>query len=266
MELTFATYNIHRCVGRDGRYDPDRIREVIHELDADVIAVQEIDSPDRHGLELAYWLGEASHLQVIAGPTLLERKGHHGNAVLTRCRRGNVRLMDLSLPGYETRGAIDLDLFCGEETIQVIATHLGLRKSERRIQVKRLLERIGPRCVLMGDFNEWWLWGNPLRWIKTLFGPAPALPTFPSSRPVLALDRIWVRPPASIKQIAVHRTPLSAMASDHLPLKAVVQWTSASSATAHDLRGGAHSHGVLRPHTPAVGLPVQDILTVGGIL
>ncbi|HEU5202175.1 MAG TPA: endonuclease/exonuclease/phosphatase family protein, partial [Nitrospira sp.] len=78
MRLTFATYNIHRCVGRDGRYDPNRIRDVIRELDADVIAVQEIDSPDRHGLELAHWLGEESKLQVIAGPTLLERKGHHG--------------------------------------------------------------------------------------------------------------------------------------------------------------------------------------------
>ena len=68
MQLTFATYNIHRCVGRDGRYDPSRIRDVIRELDADVIAVQEIDAPDRHGLELAHWLGEESKYQVIAGP------------------------------------------------------------------------------------------------------------------------------------------------------------------------------------------------------
>jgi endonuclease/exonuclease/phosphatase family metal-dependent hydrolase len=210
MRLTFATYNIHRCVGRDGRYDPDRIRDVIRELDADVIAVQEIDAPDRHGLELAHWLGEESKLQVIAGPTLLERKGHHGNAVFTRCQRGDIRLLDFSMPMYEPRGAIDLDLSCGGVTVQVIATHL--------------LQRVGDNCVLMGDFNEWWLWGHPLRAIKAIFGHSPALPTFPSFRPVLALDRIWIRPTGRVKSLAVHRTRLSAKASDHLPLKAVVEW------------------------------------------
>jgi len=223
MRLTFATYNIHRCVGRDGRYDPDRIRDVIKEMDADVVALQEVDSPGRHGLELAHWFGEESKTQVIAGPTLLERKGHHGNAVLTRCRRGEIRLLDLSLPNYEPRGAIDLDLECGGATIQVIATHLGLRPWERRIQVQRLLERVGANCLLMGDFNEWWLWGHPLRRIKAVFGPSPALPTFPSLTPLLALDRIWIRPPAVIERILVHRTPLSTRASDHLPLKAVVR-------------------------------------------
>lgn len=224
MRLTFATYNIHRCIGRDGRYAPERIRDVILELNADVIAVQEIDAPDRQGLELAHWLGEESRLRVIAGPTLLERKGHHGNAVLTRCRHSDIRLMDLSHPHREPRGAIDLDLHCDGATIQVMATHLGLQTKERRIQVQRLLERAGPNCVLMGDFNEWWLWGLPLRRIKAVFGRSPALPTFPSAKPVLALDRIWIKPPASFASIAVHRTRLAALASDHLPLKAVVEW------------------------------------------
>ncbi len=224
MRLTLATYNIHGCIGRDGRYAPERIRDVIRELDADVVAVQEIDAPERHGLELAYWLGEESRLRVIAGPTLLERKGHHGNAVLTRCQYGDIRLLDLSRPRREPRGAIDLDLRCNGATIQVIATHLGLRTRERRIQVQRLLERVGQNCILMGDFNEWWLWGFPLRRLKAVFARSPALPTFPSARPVFALDRIWIKPPASFVSIGVHRTRMSAIASDHLPLKAVVEW------------------------------------------
>jgi endonuclease/exonuclease/phosphatase family metal-dependent hydrolase len=224
MHLTFATYNIHGCIGRDGRYAPERIRDVIRELDADVIAIQEIDAPERHGLELAYWLGEESHLRVIAGPTLLERKGHHGNAVLTRCRHGDIRLLDLSRPHREPRGAIDLDLHCDGATIQVIATHLGLQTRERRIQVLRLLEGVRPNCVLMGDFNEWWLWGLPLRRIKAVFGQSRAVPTFPSVKPVFALDRIWIRPPAAFVSIGAHRTRLSAISSDHLPLKAVVEW------------------------------------------
>lgn len=224
MQLVLATYNIHRCVGWDGRYDPGRIRDVIRELDADVVALQEVDSPDQHGLELAHWLGEESKLKVVAGPTLLERRGHHGNAVLTRCEYGDVRLVDLSLPGYEPRGAIDMDITCDGIAVQLIATHLGLRPWERRVQVERLLERVRPNCLLMGDLNEWWLWGHPLRWIKAIFGHAPALPTFPSVRPVLPLDRIWVRPEALMRRITVHRTPLSAQASDHLPLRAIVEW------------------------------------------
>lgn len=224
MRLTLATYNIHGCIGRDGRYAPERIRDVILELDADVVAIQEIDAPERHGLELAYWLGKESKLRVIAGPTLLERKGHHGNAVLTRCQYDDIRLVDLSRPHREPRGAIDLDLRCSGATIQVIATHLGLQTKERRVQVQWLLERVGQNCVLMGDFNEWWLWGFPLRRIKAAFASSPALPTFPSARPVFALDRIWIKPPASFVSLGVHRTRLSAIASDHLPLKAVVEW------------------------------------------
>jgi endonuclease/exonuclease/phosphatase family metal-dependent hydrolase len=82
----------------------------------------------------------------------------------------------------------------------------------------------------MGDFNEWWLWGRPLRAIKAIFGYTPALPTFPSFRPALALDRIWIRPTGRLKSILVHRTRLSARASDHLPLKAVVEWDSEENA------------------------------------
>ena len=63
-----------------------------------------------------------------------------------------------------------------------------------------------------------------MRRIKAIFGYTPALPTFPSLRPVVALDRIWIRPTGHLKSIAVHRTRLSSKASDHLPLKAVVEW------------------------------------------
>jgi endonuclease/exonuclease/phosphatase family metal-dependent hydrolase len=60
-----------------------------------------------------------------------------------------------------------------------------------------------------------------------MFGHSPALPTFPSVRPVLPLDRIWVRPTAVLQRMTVHRTALSARASDHLPLKAVIEWAAA---------------------------------------
>lgn len=225
MRLSLATYNIHRCVGIDRRYDPGRIVEVIRELDADVLALQEVHAPGQHGLELLQRLAEETKLIPIAGPTLLERRGHYGNAILTRCEPDAVRLVELSQPGREPRGAIDVDITCDGERLQVIAAHLGLKPSERRVQVEHLLTHFGTKhCVLMGDLNEWFLWGRPLRWIKAIFGYTPALRTFPSPFPVFALDRIWVRPAATVMHMEVHKTELSLKASDHLPLKAMIEW------------------------------------------
>jgi endonuclease/exonuclease/phosphatase family metal-dependent hydrolase len=225
MRLTLATYNIHGCVGMDGRYNPGRIVDVLKELEADIVALQEVNSPGHHGLELLWRLAREVQRTPIAGPTLLERKGHYGNAVLTRCAPLDVRLIDLSQPGREPRGAIDTDILCADEKVQVIAAHLGLKPQERRLQVEALLKHYaGRRCILMGDLNEWFLWGKPLRWIKRMFGHTPALRTFPSRFPVFALDRIWVRPAAPLLRVTVHKTRLSLMASDHLPLKATVEW------------------------------------------
>jgi endonuclease/exonuclease/phosphatase family metal-dependent hydrolase len=109
--------------------------------------------------------------------------------------------------------------------LQVLATHLGLRPLERRRQVRRLLARVETRqadaTVLMGDLNEWLLWGRPLRWLRGHFGPAPQLRTWPAAAPMFALDRIWTRPDPP-DTIATHRTPLARVSSDHLPLKAVL--------------------------------------------
>jgi endonuclease/exonuclease/phosphatase family metal-dependent hydrolase len=224
MRLSLATYNIHSCIGGDGRYDPGRILGVLKELDVDIIALQEVDSREHQGLELMHWLAKETGLQAIAGPTLLRQTGKYGNALLLRCEALKVRRIDLTVLRHEPRGAIDVDVSCGGHILQLIATHLGLRPAERREQVQRVLESFGTKhCVLMGDLNEWFLWGRPLRWIQAMFGRARHLATFPARCPILALDRIWVRPPGTVTQLMVHRTVLARQASDHLPLRAVLE-------------------------------------------
>src|ERR671935_3070981 len=136
MRLTLATYNIHGCIGRDGVFDPDRILRVLHELDADVVALQEVDSREHRGLQVLQCLAAETGMTPIAGPTLLRHARDYGNAVMTRLKIREIRKLDLSLPLHEPRGALDVDLECGGVNLQIIATHLGLNPAERRVQVQ----------------------------------------------------------------------------------------------------------------------------------
>jgi len=226
--LRLASYNIHIGVGRDGRFQPERVAAVLHELDADVIALQEVQLGEGT-FDMLSHLKAATGYGTLAGPTLRHpRHGHYGNALLSRFPVLAHRCLDLSVGRHEPRGAVDATIECGDGvTLRVLATHLGLRPTERRDQVKRLLCEVtadrhqGP-TVLLGDLNEWFLWGRPLRWLHAHFGRPPSPPTFPSGRPVAALDRLWVKPRRCLRTLAVHRSPLARLASDHLPLVATL--------------------------------------------
>jgi len=180
MRISLATYNIHRCVGQDGRYDPDRILRVLKELQANVIALQEVDSREHRGLELLHCLANELGYIPIAGPTLLRHDGHYGNAILTNLDVIRVARLDLSVAGREPRGALDVDLDCHGQALHVVATHLGLWPADRRIQIQPLLKLFKPQSrnlgVLMGDLNEWLLWGRQIRRLQRLFGKARAIP------------------------------------------------------------------------------------------
>jgi len=229
MRLAVATYNVHRCVGRDGRYDPARTCSVIRELDADVVALQELEWQPEAALHLLDEFAQRTGYTPVAGPTLFRADGHYGNAVLTRLAVRRINRLDLTVPGREARGAIDVALETAVGAMRVLATHLGLRAGERRAQTQRLLAELEKRsmpAVLMGDLNEWFLWGRPLRRLRAHFGKTPAPATFPARWPVLALDRIWVEPARMLRDVRAHRSALAQAASDHLPLRAVIDWNS----------------------------------------
>ena len=224
--MRIASYNVHRAIGADRRTDPDRILGVLREIDADVFALQEVEAHDQ-GKDMLEWLGKKTGFHAIAGTTLLRHDGHYGNGLLTRCPVKMKRLCDLSWRGREPRGAIAADLDCGGRDLRVVATHLGLRPAERRDQVQQLLhlfrERPHDRSVLLGDLNEWFLWGRPLRRLHRHFKHTPAVATFPARLPVLALDRIWAHPRSMLQRLEVHKSALARRASDHLPLVATLE-------------------------------------------
>jgi endonuclease/exonuclease/phosphatase family metal-dependent hydrolase len=234
QRFSVVSYNIHECVGNDGRRDASRIARIIKESRADVIGLQEVHSDlsggDDEELHQMDYLAKATGLQAVAGTAFQRRNGDFGNILLTNRPILNVQKLDLSIPGREPRGALDVDLEIGGETVRVIVTHLGLRPGERRFQVKRLLLALSDArtriVVILSDINEWLPNSRSLRWLQEHFGQTPRLRTFPSRFPVFPLDRIWVSPPSALVHLAIFNTPLTRIASDHLPLKATIQTSS----------------------------------------
>ncbi|QBQ56637.1 endonuclease [Nitrosococcus wardiae] len=226
--MRLATYNISSCIGADRRFNPARTASVLRSLDADVIALQEVEHQSVNGQDLLDYLAGETGLVAIPGPIFLRKTFHYGNALLTRAKLLQVQRYDLSASWREPRGAIDVDLKWRGQKIRVVATHLGLTIRERKLQIQQLLSLgLTPdegRTVLMGDFNEWWPWSRALRWLCSAFGQFPAPASFPARYPLLALDRIWLHGHRRLLALEVEASSLTRVASDHLPVKAVVEW------------------------------------------
>ncbi len=234
--VKLVTYNIHTCVGVDGRCNPARIGAVLREINADIACLQEVDVRRGGETRVDQWvyLGEATGRRVILGVGLRDYGGRFSNAILTRFPVLAARALDLTVAGYEPRGAIDADLLVGDRVVRVLATHFGLHAAERRLQANRLMATLGePSSVgrrpahvvlLMGDLNEWRGRSGAIRVLDWRLGPTAAPRTFPSWLPVLPLDRIYADGPAVLRDVSVYRSPLARLASDHLPLVGRLWW------------------------------------------
>jgi len=237
--LRIASYNVHGCVGTDGKKDASRIAQVIRELECDTIGLQEVD------YRLDYIAGKVG-MQSVAGITLVRHDGPFGNALLTKRKVLDVRRLALGYGRREPRNALDVDLDVSGQRLRVIVTHLGLFGAERRWQVRRLLDLlkrtpIHERVVVLGDINEWLPLSRPVRWMNSLLGRSVVERSFPSRWPLFALDRVWVRPRPALLALKAHRSALATIASDHLPVKAIVatqnlRWEHGEALAARHLR------------------------------
>lgn len=214
-----ATYNIHRGRGLDGRVSLRRIAEVLRQVDADVVGVQEIFEAQ------AEHLAHELDMRLVTGITVHRTDGAFGNAILTRLPLQGVVTFDLSVRAREARGGIRVDLVFQQQTLHIFNVHLGLRGRERAEQVKWLVERhilwddrSGPRIVI-GDLNEWFP-GRVGRALRSEFTSLRRRRTHPALLPLWALDRIYWDHTVRGESLRVHRTRLSRVASDHLPLVA----------------------------------------------
>ncbi len=225
--LEVATYNVHRWTGPRGgkRWAPELAMDVISELDAHVIALQEVLRPFEVEDPLPR-LADALGLYLAFVSTRVHRHGELGNAILSRWPLTSAFTLDLSFSRLERRSAIGAQFARAESQVSVVATHLALVDRTRRRQVHELLDHPqlqGP-TVLLGDMNAWRRCPATRRLEDELtqLHHNEAWPaTWPAARPVLALDRVYARG-ARVARVRVHRSAAARRASDHLPVVATV--------------------------------------------
>lgn len=231
------TYNVHRCIGGDGLLAPARIARVIAQYEPDLVALQELDvahARTGHADQpetIAKYLGMTCFFHPAIGRT----GERYGDAILSRlplqlARAGALPTVPDS-PGLEPRGALWVTADRDGRTLQLLNTHLGLNRRERLLQAEALLgpEWLGhPACtgprILCGDFNAWpgtaayHRLGRALRVARPWSDLAWPHGTFPARWPVLPLDHVFLSSEWSVRRVVIPWTPLTRVASDHLPV------------------------------------------------
>ena len=231
------TYNVHRCVGVDGKLDVGRVAAVIAQCRPDIVALQELDvCRARTGTvdqahAIAHRLGMAFHFHAA----VQVQEERYGDAILTTAPLRLIKAAALpgssSIRALEPRGALWLELEIEGRRLQVLNTHLGLVPHEQRAQASALVgaDWIGgggrrDPMILLGDFNAtpyastYRTLARTLKDARQLCPAARASRTFPSRFPMLAIDHVFVSKGIRIIQVEAFAAPLARSASDHLPL------------------------------------------------
>jgi endonuclease/exonuclease/phosphatase family metal-dependent hydrolase len=242
-ELRIVTYNIHKCRGLDRRVSPERIARVLADLDAGVIALQEVvhSHLDRDETDQARAIAGLLGMHCAFGQArAFRRTGRYGNAVLSRFPILGTKNYDITANPREPRACLRADIETPGGLVHVFNVHLGTGFYERRRQAHHLVshrilnnsELRGAR-VMLGDFNEW------TRGLTTEFLTAHLESvdvhaflrrrrTYPGVFPFLHLDHVYFDRALALEDFRVHRSRRSLVASDHLPLVGDFGWRPAA--------------------------------------
>ena len=227
-DVRIATYNIHRCRGMDRRVMPARIVEVLRDVRADVIALQEVVGAGPKGSGQAEEIGAALGMGWVMNCVRLLRQNQFGNVVLSRFPIVDHSQYDLSWRTCEPRNCQRADIAVGGRVLHIYNVHLGTAVLERRYQATRLASYVhdrrvtGPK-VILGDFNEW-VRGLATKTLSGLFESVDISEhlnrrrTYPGFFPIVHLDHIYYDGGVQVRRVEMPRTRKTLMASDHLPL------------------------------------------------
>lgn len=227
--IKVASYNMRKGVGTDRRRSPERILEVLREIDADVIALQECDRRfgGKAAVISAHLLSEHSPWKAVSFGIRAASMGWHGNGLLVRKDAPVMDCEAIHLPTLEPRGAVMADVRVDGTPIRVVGMHLDLSGLWRRRQAHAILSHV-ESCVtkrptiMMGDLNDWSAGSGCLRDFAHHFSFAATGPSFHARRPVGRLDKIMVSHDLRIVDCGVHHSAAARKASDHLPVWALI--------------------------------------------
>jgi len=235
--IKVASYNIRKSIGTDRRRQPERIMQILAEMDADIVALQEVDR--RFGQRAATLSPDAivdhtNYLPVRFG--IREQSlGWHGNVLLVKKGLEVQHQQRIELPAFEPRGAVMADVVIGGDTVRVVGMHLGLLGNSRMKQAETIvahLEKLEQHMptVIMGDLNQWAEDGKCLAAFAKHHDVIPLGPSFHSRRPMLPLDRIITSRDFRLQAAGVHHSALARTGSDHLPVWATLSLDRAEAA------------------------------------
>ena len=236
--MRILSYNIHKGIGgRDRRYDLQRVIDVIDAQEPDVICLQEVDRNVRRSGYDDQPAILAEHFRAQGVAFQLNHRvgqGGYGNLVLSRWPLSWHSDVSLKLKWRKSRAAIVAVVQSPDGPVKVVNQHLGLAETERRWQIRELLEsepllrEDNLPTAIVGDFNDWRDTLHRLELQAAGFLQATAPPrsfrSFPAFMPAGALDKAFVRG-LEVAVAHVIRDGLARVASDHLPL--VVDLSSA---------------------------------------
>ena len=197
--VRILSWNIHGALGRNPRFDLDRVVGLIDRWDPHIVALQEVDSRrDKDaGVDSFEFLQRKFGEHGIGAKSITTDDGDYGQMLISRWPMTDTMIHDLSYPEREPRRAIASMIETPDGPLRLVATHLGLSIHERRSQVKTLLEIAGQgrlTTIVAGDFNDWFWVGSVRRALSRELPGCTQFRTFPSIFPLLRLDRIFCRP------------------------------------------------------------------------
>lgn len=242
MYIRALTYNIHKGFSINKRFVLHEIKEALHATNADLIFLQEIQGEHENKQKKIERWPDESQFEFLAdelwshhayAKNAVYKKGHHGNAILSKYPIIDWENINVSLHKRASRSLLHCIIEIPEtkQKLHAICAHLGLFKVEREQQLITLVERIETHVphneplIVAGDFNDWRGHAEyhlehdlDLREVfKELTGEHAK--TFPAIRPQLEVDRIYYRgfKPELCKRLT--KKPWHKL-SDHIPLYA----------------------------------------------
>jgi endonuclease/exonuclease/phosphatase family metal-dependent hydrolase len=221
--VRIMTWNIHGTVGFNPKFDLTAAVELIKRWDADIVALQEVDSRRAFacGSDPFAVLQQALGTHGIGAKSITTADGEYGQMLISRWPIATSEIHDLSYPEREPRRAVRAEITTPLGLVRIIATHLGLSIRERRSQAKALLDMVGRATmttVVVGDFNDWFWPGSVRSALSRELPGYTRYRTFPSRLPLLRLDRIYCRPGPALIRSYIDVTARAC--SDHLAVVA----------------------------------------------